>query len=474
MGRRPREGNDERVDDLNGQGNDQRMGVNEGVEGVNGNVERANRGAPDFSMIIAYQLQNLLPAMLAQIEFYPSHEMQKLKSELWNHAMVGAGHAAYTDRFYELARLVPHLVTPKSRNIKRYVYDLALQIYRMVAVSKPKTIQKAEPIKDKCGRDDNKRTRTGECFCYYYKPCHLETNSRGVSKNVNPINARNPPIKACYECSSTDHVRTACPRWNRAQGPRGNRPNQVVANTKGQGHGNCNTPKLARSGILGWGRATSWINNTRYILNDQKTKDHPLEQVIGEPSRPVLTRNQLRSNGDMCMYALTVSTMEPKNVTEHDEEKTVIRNKSHLVVRGYCQDERIDFEESFASVARMEVIRIFLAYAAHKSFTVFQMDLKTTFLHGTLKEDVITFFKGTADPTLFIRRFDNDILGDSGFELTGFSNADYAGCKNAFKSTSGGAQFLRQKIVSWSSKKQDCTALSTAEAEYVSLSTCCV
>nr|GFA25375.1 copia protein [Tanacetum cinerariifolium] len=165
----------------------------------------------------------------------------------------------------------------------------------------------------------------------------------------------------------------------------------------------------------------------------------------------------------------------------------------------------------------MEAIRIFLAYAAHKSFTVFQMDVKTAFLHGTLKENVYVcqpegfididhpshvyklkkalyglkqapkawynessmflfqnqFFKGTIDPTLFIRRFDNDILVDSGFELTGFSDADYAGCKDTFKSTSGGAQFLGEKLVSWSSKKQECLALSTAEAEYVSLSACC-
>ncbi|GKA14222.1 putative reverse transcriptase domain-containing protein [Tanacetum coccineum] len=66
-GRRPREGNDERVEDLNGQGNDQGLGANGGVEGVNGNVEGANGGAPDFSTIIAQQLQNLLPAMLAQV-----------------------------------------------------------------------------------------------------------------------------------------------------------------------------------------------------------------------------------------------------------------------------------------------------------------------------------------------------------------------------------------------------------------------
>nr|GEU72732.1 retrovirus-related Pol polyprotein from transposon TNT 1-94 [Tanacetum cinerariifolium] len=230
-----------------------------------------------------------------------------------------------------------------------------------------------------------------------------------------------------------------------------------------------------------------------------QTKDHPLKQVIGEPSRPVLTRNQLRSDGDICMYALTMSTIEPKNVKEamtdpawiesmqeellqfkrldvwvlvpapdnnkpltlkwlfknkHDEENTVIRNKSRLVVRGYRQEEGLDFEESFASVSKMEAIEIFLAYAAHKSFTVFQMDVKTAFLHGTLKEDVYVcqpegfidvdhpshvyklkkalyglkqvprawydelslfllqnhFFKGTIDPTLFIRRFDNDIL----------------------------------------------------------------
>nr|GFB51668.1 retrovirus-related Pol polyprotein from transposon TNT 1-94 [Tanacetum cinerariifolium] len=73
---------------------------------------------------------------------------------------------------------------------------------------------------------------------------------------------------------------------------------------------------------------------------------------------------------------------------KHDEEKMVIQNKSRLVVRGYRQEEGIDSEESFALVTRIEAIKIFLAYAAHKSFTVFQIDVKTAFLHGTLKEDV--------------------------------------------------------------------------------------
>nr|GFC36926.1 hypothetical protein [Tanacetum cinerariifolium] len=193
--------------------------------------------------------------------------------------------------------------------------------------------------------------------------------------------------------------------------------------------------------------------------------DHPLEQVVGEPLRPVLTRNQLRSDGDMFMYALTVSTMEPKNVKEaitntawiesmQEELLQFKRLDSRLVVRGYHQEKGIDFEESFAPFARMEAIRIFLAYVAHKSFIVFQMDVKTAFLHGTLKEDVYVcqpegfidadhpihvfklkkapyglkqalrawydelstfllqnhFFKGTTDPKLFIRRFVDDIL----------------------------------------------------------------
>nr|GFB87809.1 hypothetical protein [Tanacetum cinerariifolium] len=109
--------------------------------------------------------------------------------------------------------------------------------------------------------------------------------------------------------------------------------------------------------------------------------------------------NQLRSDGDMYMYALLVSTMEPKNVKEamtnpawiDSMQEELLQFKSldsRLVMREYRQEEGIDFEESFASVARMEAIGIFLAYAAHKSFTVFQMDVKTAFLHGSLKEDV--------------------------------------------------------------------------------------
>nr|GFB29090.1 retrovirus-related Pol polyprotein from transposon TNT 1-94 [Tanacetum cinerariifolium] len=73
---------------------------------------------------------------------------------------------------------------------------------------------------------------------------------------------------------------------------------------------------------------------------------------------------------------------------KHDEENTVIRNKSRLVANGYAQKEGVDFEESFAPVARLEAVRLFIVYAAHKSFTIYQMDIKTAFLYGSLKEEV--------------------------------------------------------------------------------------
>nr|GFA87162.1 retrovirus-related Pol polyprotein from transposon TNT 1-94 [Tanacetum cinerariifolium] len=94
------------------------------------------------------------------------------------------------------------------------------------------------------------------------------------------------------------------------------------------------------------------------------------------------------NNGDMCMYALTVSTMEPKNVKEAMTNPAWIDSMQEELLQFKRLYEGIDFEESFTPVARMEAIRIFLAYVAHKSFTVFQMDVKTAFLHGSLKEDV--------------------------------------------------------------------------------------
>ncbi|GKD87363.1 retrovirus-related pol polyprotein from transposon TNT 1-94 [Tanacetum coccineum] len=130
----------------------------------------------------------------------------------------------------------------------------------------------------------------------------------------------------------------------------------------------------------------------------------------------------------MCMFALAVSIVEPKNIKEvmadsawieamqdelhqfdrlvdkpfgktviklkwlwknkKDEDQTIIRNKARLVAKGYAQEDGIDFEESFAPIARLEAVRIFVAYAAHKSFPIYQMDVKMVFLNGPLKEEV--------------------------------------------------------------------------------------
>nr|GEY72080.1 hypothetical protein [Tanacetum cinerariifolium] len=161
----------------------------------------------------------------------------------------------------------------------------------------------------------------------------------------------------------------------------------------------------------------------------------------------------------MCIYALTISVMEPKSVKEalidpawiesmqeelhqfirldvwelvpspdgikpltlkwlfknkHDEENTVIRNKTHLVVRGYRQEEGIDFEESFALVARMEAIRIFLAYAAHKGFTVcFNDDILVVLVYV---DDIIFGSTNPRYATLFSDlmkiRFEMSMIGE--------------------------------------------------------------
>nr|GEZ14781.1 copia protein [Tanacetum cinerariifolium] len=335
-------------------------------------------------------------------------------------------------------------------------------------------------------------------------------------------------------------------------------------------------------------------------------KDHPLEQVIGNLSQSVRTRRQLESDGEMCMFALTVSRTEPKNIKESMADSAWIESMHEEL----HQFDRLD------------------------------MDVKTSFLYGHLKEEVYVnqpnvfvdpyhpdkvyrlkkalyglkqapkawydelsaflvskgFSKGSIDPTLFISKHGEDILlvqiyvddiifgstnpklskqfeklkhnkfemsmmdelkfflgiqihqsprdadlsgipvdqmkyqsmvgalmyltasrpdivhatcycaryqakptqkhltvvkrifrylkdiinmglwypKDTGFELTAFLDSDHVGCLDSRKSTSGGIQFLGgDKLVSWSSKKQDCTSMSSTEAKYVSLSACC-
>ncbi|GJY68638.1 retrovirus-related pol polyprotein from transposon TNT 1-94 [Tanacetum coccineum] len=314
------------------------------------------------------------------------------------------------------------------------------------------------------------------------------------------------------------------------------------------------------------------------------TKDHAIANIIDDPSLSVKT----------------------------DESGGVLKNKARLVAQGFRQEEGIDFKESFAPVDRIEAIRIFVANAAHKNMTIYQMDVKTAFLNGELKEEVYIsqpegfvdqdnpshvyklkkalyglkqaprewydmlssffisqqFSKGVVDPTLFTWHAGNDILlvqiyvddiifastnttmytpmienknldedlqgkqvdatlyrgmigslmyliasrpdlnyvvclcaryqakptkkhlqavkqnfrylngtinmgpwysKDTNMSLTAYADADHAGCQDTRRSTLGSAQFLGDKLVSWSSKKQKITAISSTEANVIAL-----
>ncbi|GJS13957.1 ribonuclease H-like domain-containing protein [Tanacetum coccineum] len=183
-----------------------------------------------------------------------------------------------------------------------------------------------------------------------------------------------------------------------------------------------------------------------------------------------------------------------------DELGGILKNKARLVARSYRQEEGIDFEESFAPVARLEAIKIFLAFAAHMNLVVYQMDVKTAFLND--------FSKGSVDPTLFIRMEGKELLlvqvyvddiifaastpelcdlfakimylrgtvnrglwypKDSSIALTAFADADHAGCQDTRRSTYGSMQFLGDRLVSWSSKRQKSDAISSTKAEYIAM-----
>ncbi|GJW06717.1 retrovirus-related pol polyprotein from transposon TNT 1-94 [Tanacetum coccineum] len=418
--------------------------------------------------------------------------------------------------------------------------------------------------------------------------------------------------------------------------------------------------------------------------NSKWTKDHPLENIIGELARPVSTRLQLHEQALFCYYDAFLTAVEPKTYKDAltqscwieamqeelnefkrlevwelvprpnkvmvitlkwiykvklDELGGILKNKARLVARGYRQEEGIDFEESFASVARLEAIRIFLAFAAHMNMVVYQMDVKTAFLNGNLREEVYVsqpdgfvdpdnpnhvyklkkalyglkqaprawydmlssflisqdFSKGLVDPTMFIRREGKELLlvqiyvddiifaastpelcdlfakimcskfkmsmmgkisfflglqisqnprgifinqskyaleslkkygfdscdpvdtpmvekskldedkegkavdpshyrgmigtllyltartvnrglwylKDSSITLTAFADADHAGCQDTRRSTSGSMQFLGDRLVSWSSKRQKSFAISSTETEKIAMSGCC-
>ncbi|GKC83480.1 retrovirus-related pol polyprotein from transposon TNT 1-94, partial [Tanacetum coccineum] len=327
------------------------------------------------------------------------------------------------------------------------------------------------------------------------------------------------------------------------------------------------------------------------------TKDHPLDNII-------VMQEELNEFEHLKVWELVprldkvmVITLKWIYKVKLDELGGILKNKARFVARGYRQEEGIDFEESFAPVARLDVIQIFLAYAAHMNMIVYQMDVKTTFLNGILREEVyvsqpdgfvdqdnpnhvykpkkalyglkqairmwydllskfllslrnslkeLIFEKygmessdpvdtpmvekskldedtqgKSVDPTHYLRMVGTlmyittsrpDLtfivcmcaryhakptekhlhaikrifkylrgtvnrglwyLKDSSIALTAYANSDHAGCQDTRRSTSGSMQLLKDRLVSWSSKRQKSSAISSTEAEYIALSGCC-
>ncbi|GJX82350.1 putative ribonuclease H-like domain-containing protein [Tanacetum coccineum] len=297
-------------------------------------------------------------------------------------------------------------------------------------------------------------------------------------------------------------------------------------------------------------------------------KDHPLENVIGKVQSSVQTRGMRRFTHEQgffsvayeekthedlytCLFACFLSQEEPKRVAKAsidlpkgkrpigvkwifknktDERGIVIRNKARLVAQGYTQEEGIDYDDVFALVAKIEAIRLFLAYASFMGLIVYQMDVKSAFLYGTIKEEekyvakilrkknsttirYYTYMKSTYTPVnlekplvkdgdaddvdvllyrsmigslMYLTASRPDIIylkgkptlgllfsRDSPFKLVAYTDSDYAGATQDRKSTTGGCQFLGNKLISWQCKKQTVGVTSTTEAEYVVAASCC-
>ncbi|GJY38429.1 integrase, catalytic region, zinc finger, CCHC-type containing protein [Tanacetum coccineum] len=273
--------------------------------------------------------------------------------------------------------------------------------------------------------------------------------------------------------------------------------------------------------------------------NSKWTKDHPLENIIGELDRPVSTRLQLHEQALFCYYDAVLTAVESKMYKDVltqsfwieamqeefnefkrlevwelvprlekvmvitlkwvykvklDELGGILKNKARLVARGYHQEEGIDFEESFAPVARLEAIRIFLAFAAHMNMIVYQMDVKITFLNGiygkrgifinqskyaleSLKKYGFDSCNPVETPMVEKSKLDEDKEGKavdpshyrgmigtllylnaqfSSIALNAFRiSGSMPGCQRLLRrSTSGVCRFLEIRLVSWSSKRQ--------------------
>lgn len=239
---------------------------------------------------------------LLKEEYCPGNEMQKLENEFWHHSMVGAGHATYTDRFHELAKLVPHLATPESKRIERYIYGLVPEIRGTVKTTEPATIQSAilragtltdEMVRNGALKNSDKRKGADEpgeeigtmvnnkrargfaatvsdqkkyegphpkCTkCAYHhqrsEPCRVCTKCKQLGHFANSCRASGNignNQKTCYECNSPTHFRYNCPRLNGAQRQVLDNPTlAVMLEANNPNHGGNVSPPRGRAYYLG-------------------------------------------------------------------------------------------------------------------------------------------------------------------------------------------------------------------------------
>ncbi|GJR68593.1 retrovirus-related pol polyprotein from transposon TNT 1-94 [Tanacetum coccineum] len=215
------------------------------------------------------------------------------------------------------------------------------------------------------------------------------------------------------------------------------------------------------------------VNKSSSLTDNSIQKDTPLSMNIQPPSEPSTPTNVHAEENNDHQAEFTNPLCTPIEAMQEELHQFDRLQVWELVDKPFGKNEEgIDFEESFAPAARLEAVRIFVAYATHKSFPIYQMDVKTAFLNDLLKEEVyVAQPDGFVDPDHPEKVYRKALYGlkqaprawtsihqpheGSGFELTAFLDVDHAGCIDTRKITSGGIQFLGDKLVSWMSNDRN-------------------
>ncbi|GJU73470.1 retrovirus-related pol polyprotein from transposon TNT 1-94 [Tanacetum coccineum] len=249
------------------------------------------------------------------------------------------------------------------------------------------------------------------------------------------------------------------------------------------------------------------------VPQDRWSRDQHIElmNIIGEPTKDMLTRSMatklIAASASECLFADFLYEIEPKKVSKalkhpgnkKDELGTIIRNKARLVAQGFSQEEGIKYDETFAPVAKIEAIEIFLAYATYMKFIVFQMDVKSAFLNEKLNEEVYVKQPPGFENSEFLDyvcKLDKALYGIKQAPRTWYGNLSTFLIQNKFVrgridntmfiyKSKGDVLLVQISVQSkripphsyevnlQSAKKQELVAISSAEAEYVAAAGCC-